>query len=225
MSILDNMLFNDDQVEEAIDYLANHMGNTMVAGVIGESEDGEFREFPADQVPTELLKPLFKQLVTNAYGVNIVDMANYLCVENLFHEKYKDSILAYLHYVGIDANYVVYKPSMLVPFILAKRASESGFVPPMAFNPNRRWKSLAYGNDPLANLINPINSYEHVYLSINNIRNEGFARFIFNTNAQAKEYIAKTFNEGKAININLALLPNKSLDPIANIVSAIHKYF
>lgn len=225
MSILDEMLFDPDQREDAIDYLANHMGNTMVAGIAGVDENGDFQEVSPDQLPKELLSSMFRSLVENAYGVNAVDMANYLRVEEIFHEKYKDSILSYLHYVGIDANYVVYKPSMLVPFILARKASQPGFVPPMAFNPMKKWKSLAYGNDPLTNLTNPINSYEHVYLSINGIRNEGFTNFVFNSNAKAREYIAKTYNEGKAINVNLALLPNKSLDPIANIVAAIHKYF
>lgn len=224
MSILDNMLFDPDQREEAVEYLANHMGNTMVAGIVGETEDGEFQEVSPDQVPTELLIPMFRNLVENAYGVNAVDMANYLRVEEVFHEKYKDSILTYLNYIGIEANYVVYKPSILVPYILALKASQPGFVPPMAFNPMKKWKSLAYGNDPLTNLTNPINSYDHVYLNITNIRNEGFTNFIFNANPQAREYIAKAYNEGKAINVNLALLPNKSLDPIANIVAAIHKY-
>lgn len=215
-------LFDDSEEDYdiAIDYMANSMLGTgsVKVGVIGD--DGE------PIIDQQKVREITKRFIASSYGKNLKTIANAGLVEEVFFDKYADSILKYLKYAGYEAFYVELMPHdfsrIAIESSIRKNKNFKGYMP---WNPNIIWNDFSYGDNIEKNIVNPINQYENVSLIIKGVTNLKFLEYLYGINKQLWDKILEEINNGNTIDAVIKILPQFSYERIFNTVNLIHKYF
>ena len=230
-------LYTDETRDEALEYLAQDMinkiggSNPSIVIIDGREDEDEYDE---DDEPSadiqnlsmEMIHDIVYNILLKSYGVNIPLMANYLLVQETFHKKYFSHILKYLELCGVESYYTIIRPSTFIPFILAHKMNEKDFQPISRWDPLTRWDNFAYNPSKLGtNLSNPINAFDSIVLTINNLNNDKFIRSIYKYNSNVYEDIKQARMNGKPIQSHIRLLPACDYSGISSFINSIHEFF
>lgn len=210
---------SDEDMDIAADYMVNSMlgsGSTKV-GIIGD--DGE------PIIDQKKVRAITKEFIKNSYGKNLKTIANFGLVEEVFYEKYADSILDYLQYAGYQAYYVEMKPWMFSHIAMFKYMRDNDSIRGLAqWDPRDEWKNFAYGDNIERNIMNPTNQYASVTLVIRKLSNKGFLKALYGNNAEVLSAIFANIDAGKAVDVSIRVLPQFSYEKIFNLINMIHRY-
>lgn len=162
--------FTEDDRDFAIDFLADRMiDNTNIAIYGGENQDGEPNLIPAQHLSKEFLKAMTRGMVDKMYGVNVIAMANFAQVQDIFYDKYASYIIKYLDLCGISSDLVMFCPSSISPYAMTKYIEGNNNRPLAHYNPTQHW-NFNVSNDVGVNLMNPLNGMDIVILRLKGIR-------------------------------------------------------
>lgn len=221
-------LYEKSDIDEARYFLADKMAKDVKKeknsgiGIIREGEFGP-EQIPLSNAPEEYIRTIFENIVSTAYGINIVLMANYIKVEDVFFEKYLPSILRYFYFCGVKAEFTtVYKGSISAKLLTYRSQKDENFIPLSLWNPMQEWKSMKYTNNCNINIMNPINTCAETILQI-----DGDIPYKFIEELSARDiegYFTKN-NMGIYTHIDINVLPSKTYKSIINLTRLIHKYF
>lgn len=214
-------IFDNSEYELALDYLSNSLYNS-----------GTLSFAAADQGSMDILKnPNFEQaamgivrhIVKELYGINIVQMANYMSVQEVFNNIYSDSIERYIHYchAGIVLCKLI-QPSIsfYINKLIVNNIARYGIMEEQKWDPSKIWdfKHIEESNK-LKKLSNPLNGFDHTYLYFLNpsyssdaIRELDSRNIGFINNPLERYYIVQ-------------LLPDNNYNKILNTIEILHKYF
>lgn len=206
-------LFTEDDKDNAIDYLARNMMNS---GIITVSD--------SDNINSPELLMLCRRLIKSMYGVNTIRMANFHRVQEVFKEKYLDSLYKYLYYCNIDTKIIDIDMPYIMHKILMFKSQEEGFRQLIYFDPNIEW-DLSYTTDIDRNLINPLNSLHRVFIELRNLSQYDFIREISQKFFDNKFDVDDWQRRNKMVNLDLMLLPCDNFNVIHELTKSIHKYF
>lgn len=210
---------SDEDMDIAADYMVNSMlgsGSTKV-GIIGD--DGE------PIIDQKKVRAITKEFIKNSYGKNLKTIANFGLVEEVFYEKYADSILEYLQYAGYQAYYVEMKPWMFSHIAMFKYMRDNDSIRGLAqWDPRDEWKNFAYGDNIERNIMNPTNQYASVTLVIRKLSNKGFLKALYGNNTEVLSAIFANIDAGKAVDVSIRVLPQFSYEKIFNLINMIHRY-
>lgn len=210
---------SDDDMDIAADYMVNSIlgsGSTNI-GVIGD--DGE------PIIDQKKVRAITKEFIKNSYGKNLKTMANFGLVEEVFYDKYADSILEYLQYAGYQAYYVEMKPWEFSHIAMLKYMRNNSSIAGLAqWDPKDEWNNFAYGDNIEKNIMNPSNQYASVILVIRKLTNKDFMKALYGNNAETLSAIFASIDAGKAVDVSIRVLPQFSYEKIFNLINMIHKY-
>ncbi len=229
-------LFEKDEYKEALEFLVNRIlsaGDSMkIFGtneikLMREDPDGEQELIDPSEAPKDILKPLIENLMQSTYGVNIPLMANYARVQDTFFEKFNDSILEYLDLSSLckKVSIIDFSPfDITLKFLLSDIVS-NGFISAMKYmNPNEDWTNIhLYDLSKKENVMNPLNTFKHVLLTIEGNIPQIFINEI--TKFGLEIISTMTWSGKEESKITIKLLPFPSYNSIINIMNAIYKYF
>ena len=163
-------MFTEDDEDMAVNFLVDRMiENATVAVYNGEMEGDQPNIISAQHLNKDFLRQITRQTVKRLYGVNIVNMANYAQVQDIFYNKYAAYIIKYLDYCGIDASLAYFTPSSITPYAIKKYAINNPNKPLAYYRPNIHWKFEVKHNIE-GNIMNPLNGMDIVVLRLNGIK-------------------------------------------------------
>lgn len=222
-------LFEKTDYNAALEYLTNRVEDGIADigfdmssifeedGFIDEEKIGAF----------DILKnTVLKSILESAYGVNVVKMANYAIVEDIFIKKYYKSILSYMDTIGLDAYYVKIYPHSIIPALISNRSKSPNFKPMNLWDPNKEWNLMDMESTNIEkNILNPINHFYHISMIIKDVDNDDFINALYkNSPISLKNRIKRERSKGNKINVCVKLLPFDSYDKIFDFVNILHKY-
>lgn len=211
--------FTEDDRDYAIDFLADRMIDTANIAIYGgDREDGEPNLIPAQHLGKEFLKSMTKGMVDRMYGVNVIAMANFAQVQDIFYSKYASYIIKYLSLCGVKAELAMFCPSSISPYALSKYIQEHQNQPLAHYNPNVHW-TFKVSKDVGINLMNPINGMDIVVLRLRGIRRymPTLIRHLFLREATPDEL---EYND-----LDLKILPMKNMSELLDLVRILNIVF
>ena len=117
-----------------------------------------------------LLRNSYKRMIESLYGVNIVLMANFYQTQKFFYDKIKQPLLNHLFNNDLKASIIATDVSSLSSKSLVYNATnDKNFKPVSYWNPRSKWDEGMFitQHEVSANTINPINTFDHISLEIN----------------------------------------------------------
>lgn len=221
-------LFTETDIEDATEYMAKDMLNSGAVGAIGI--DG----FPTDLESAigneKLFMPVIKTVVGRMYGPNVINMANYTIVQNVYLNSYKESILRYLSDCHVKASCIEFTPSMVAGPILQKKGIQFADKIITQFHPEKEWdlnyKNPVTDSNVAYNLCNPLNGYMQSIICMTSLTNRPFIEYVTKSyNMAYSKDFEHAVNNGYPVTMNIAILPSKTYSNIIRFVQAIHRYF
>lgn len=212
-------MFTEDDRDLAIDFLADRMiDSANIAIYSGQTEDGQPNLLPAQHLGKEFLKQMTTGMVERLYGVNVITMANFAQVQDIFYDKYAAYLIKYLNFCGINAQIVNFCPSSISPYAMKKYIQENPNKPLAYFNPNQSW-TFQVSNDIGINLMNPLNGMDIVILRLRDIKEHMpvLVRALFQREA--------TPDELEYNNLDLKILPNNNISELMDLVRILNIVF
>lgn len=212
-------LFTEDDREMAIDFLSDNMiknANVAICGI--SSEDNQASIVNAQHPDKALLKRMTKQIIERLYGVNVVKMANYAQVQEIFYDKYASYIIRYLSYCGINANLIYFTPSSISPYAIKKYIINNPNKPLGHYNPRNHWK-FEVKHTVEGNIMNPLNGMDIVILRLTGVKEymPTLIKALFCRNP--------TPDELEYDNLDLKILPSDSVSNILDLVRVLNIVF
>lgn len=206
-------LYTEDDKQEAIDFLAKSMiDDTSIAFT-----NSEFDEKNIQQQNKEFMMNMTRNLIKTMYGVNIIDMANFRQVQDVFYDKYSSYIINYLNMLGYKAELIMFNPASITPFAMIKEVYNRDSKPLERYNPNEKW-DFTVSDDIRKNIMNPVNGMDMVILHIKNV---GVKMPLI-----LKELYGKVDKE--CLNyedLAIKILPSKNFESIQGLVKIINTVF
>ena len=216
-------LFRDEDIDLAKEFLAYGLlkNNSNVKIVI-----------PYEDCNNQIAYTIAESIIETMYGdKNIIQMANYLRVQDGVNESISKHLLTYLDLVGIKADLIEFIPNRIATLYLLSKIHniDKNFTPYKNWDPDEYWDFSK--NDKDHNFItNPLNGFLHLTLRLYKVPyNKDFliflGRFGLIKYARLQELIK--FGDEKKIsnfNIDLKLLPYDNFNSVLRVVQAIHKY-
>ena len=212
-------MFTEDDRDLAIDFLADRMiDSASIALYNGEDDRGDPNLLSAQHLSKEFLKSLTTGMIEKMYGVNIITMANFAQVQDIFYDKYASYLIKYLNLCGIKAQIINFCPSSISPYAMAKYIQDNPNKPLAHFNPKSRW-SFEASQDPGINLMNPLNGMDIVILRLRDIKEHVpvLLRFLFQRDP--------TPDELEYNNLDLKILPNNNISELMDLVRILNIVF
>ncbi len=158
-------LYSEDDEQQAIDFLAKHAIDDAFIMVDGDDSDQEIWQHQKNK---DAIMSISRDIVKKMYGVNVVDMANFRQVQDLFYKKYAPYILKYLNTLGYDAEIISFNPGVISSFAITKQMINDGNKTPLErFDPNVKW-DYTPTNNIRENIMNPILAMDVAVLRIKN---------------------------------------------------------
>lgn len=205
-------IYTADDGELALNALVEYTENNNRAEQI--ALQGKFiREI--SQTP----KDITKRMVLMQYGCNIITMANYLNMQDLFFSKYMPHWLKYLDEIGIKADCQFMKVSNFVLKYVIQQCTRGNMEPLAQWNPSIFWNDYSYRDDKMRNLANPLNGFYRASLNIPNCDNYDFIIAMdkwHNVNIQREK--------GHKYNLDIRILPTINPVNMLEITRIIHRY-
>ena len=212
-------MFTEDDEDMAIDYLASRMVNTAdIAIYNGENEDGQPNLISAQHLNKDFLKEMTKQMIIRLYGVNIITMANYAQVQDIFYDKYSAYLIKYLNFCGIKASFAMFTPSSITPYAMSKYIAKNPNKPLAHYNPNRPW-TFNVTKDIGINLMNPLNGMDIVILRLQGIKE--YMPILIKHMFQREP----TPDELEYDNLDLKILPSSTISDLLDLVRILNIVF
>lgn len=211
-------LFSKNEIDEAIDFIAEDAAKSRIISMDIDSES-------ASEVDDADKLRIIRHIFRSSYGINAPLIANYLTVQNTFMDKYIDNITKYLDYTGHSSYVMTINPSPITVMVLNNRAKNGKLQNPLSYwNPNTEWDLEATSTDCDRNLLSPINGFIQLYLYIDKVTSIDFITDILERPSDRNRLIQRIKSE-VSTPLNLKLLPRKDFKPLLNTIDAIHKYF
>ena len=212
-------IFTEDDRDSAIDFLADRMmSSTNIAIYGGDNQDGEPNLISAQHVNKEFLKTMTKGMVDRMYGVNVVTMANFAQVQDIFYYKYAPYIIKYLNLCGIKAELAMFCPSSISPYALAKYVQEHQSQQLAYYDPSKHW-NFKVSNDISVNLMNPLNGMDIVVLRLRGIRKYMYSLI------KAIYMREPTPDELEYNDLDLKILPMSNMSELLDLVRILNIIF
>lgn len=211
--------FTEEDRDYAIDFLADRMIDTANIAIYGgENQDGEPNLISAQHLGKEFLRSMTKGMVDRMYGVNVVTMANFAQVQDIFYEKYASYLIKYLNLCGVKAELAMFCPSSISAYALSKYVQEHQDRPLAHYNPNKHW-TFEVSNDIEVNLMNPINGMDIVVLRLRGIKKymPTLAKHLFLREATPDEL---EYND-----LDLKILPMMNMSELLDLVRILNIVF
>lgn len=218
-------LFESNDTDNAREFIIENMINSDVIGIMGETNDGDHEILGLKDIPREHIAPVLTHIVDAMYGVNIPLMANYLVVQQSINDIYKESILKYLDYVGVRAKFVDIIPSQFLTVSSIMKSKQNDFEAFDRLNPNINWDPNADYLKRNIDISNPLSSYNHSYLMIENFSNKEFLKSVTNRVEYDNKFRDIDLDNNPLKNVCIQVLPSSDFNAIYDIVTNIHKYF
>lgn len=208
-SILYGNLYNDSDIEEAIDFLSR----------IFIEKGSLFGQIKFDNIEIhEFYQNTIYNLIRMMYGKNVVTIANYMKVQEFVLNKVIEVINNYLYNSNIDFYICDFVPYNLYNILIIRKMKNILLGTDEAlnsWNPEEKW-DLENDNISINKyLMNPINGIVHAYLFIKRINIKminDFYKYDIPFNRTSEGYII------------IKLLPYNNFNKILNIVDIIFKY-
>ena len=180
-------------------------------------QNTQHAELDPKSLDYDIMAYMIKRSVCNAYGVNITLMANFFMVQKIVMENYIPHILKYLSLSRYNNNVDVMHtcPSDI---LLVTNKFATDFSGPCRWSPNRVWTDFKQSDNPIDNILNPLNGTKHIWLTI-----QSDPKVIDLMNSGLDAYgISRSISED-AIRVKIG--PSSSYNRIMTITKLIHKYF
>lgn len=171
------------------------------------------REIP--QTPRDITR----NLILTSYGCNIITMANYLNMQDLFFSKYMPHWLKYFDALGIAAGVSFMKASDFVLKYVIQQCIHRNMEPLTPWNPSIFWNDYSYRDDKMRNLANPLNGFYRASIHIPNCDNYDFII------AMDKWHnVSIPRDKGRKYNLDIKILPTINPINMIEITRIIHRY-
>lgn len=216
-------LFDNSEIDEAIDYMVRNLISNTEINLIQFDPSMEFEKEPKDM--PELLQTVMTTMAKTLYGVNAPQMANFLIVQKLVEDKLKDRLANYMNYVGIDGYITECTPSRISTQALAYRIYNKDFRPLDRWNPNILWDFCDNSGkkDISRSLTNPLNGFLHMYLVLKEVDNKKFIMALNKAGLISFKDIYE--NNFYFRDLCLQLLPYNNFNKVLSIAQAIFRYY
>lgn len=212
-------MFTEDDRDSAIDFLADRMiDTTNIAIYGGENQDGEPNLIPAQHLSKEFVREMTRGMVDKMYGVNVITMANFAQVQDIFYDKYASYLIKYLNLCGIKAELAMFCPSSISPYALAKYVQQNQNKPLAHYNPNKHW-TFKVSDDIGVNLMNPLNGMDIVILRLRGIKEYMYSLI------KAMYMREPTPDELEYNDLDLKILPMASMSELLDLVRILNIVF
>lgn len=204
-------IFESGDEEEALDVIATLM----------HIKSDAYNDDSIDEGIKLAMKSIYYSVAEEAYGENIVLMANFIQTQVFYYKKVRKNLLAYLFHRNVKFNEISMDIAAIASWKIAyETVTNAEYRPVSRWNPNRVWneEEFEYSSsyDPV-NLTNPLNTIDHLSLELDD--NEKVREFAKVTNDNTLRYLQCN---GK---VYLRLLPYASPVHLVNIMEGIYKVF
>lgn len=217
MSCLDykykHPLYTKDDGELALNALTEYIENNNRAEQV--AVQGFFEEEPL-VVPKEISQ----RMVVTQYGCNLITIANYLNMQDLFFTYYMPHWIKYLDNVGIQAKCQYCRLNSFILRYIIQQCTLGNMQPLTYWDPSIFWMDYSYGDDKMKNLANPLNNFYRASLQVLDCDNYDF--IITLDKLYGKTNISRDKNTKYTIDINV--LPANNPVKMIELTKVIHRY-
>ena len=212
-------LYTKEDIDDAQHYLATILASNIdilnpEGNPISNDKEAKFRQDPN-------LNDMLCDIVNVTLGVNTIDFANMHKVQDMYLDRYRDSLVKYATYAGYNAFTVDISISKLIPFIMSQNMKKSSFTQYRYWDPRVRW-DLSYTDDVYTNMTNPSNSLLSSYVMISGMTDKNFVHKFSRFYSFDIETMCRKIDEGHPATFSIKLLPAKDYTPIMELMQTIH---
>lgn len=208
-------IYTNEDSDAAVEHLIEYIENNNIPEHNATS-DHEFTH-----KKSEIPKEIMKQVIRKQYGVNLINIANILLMQDLFFREYMPHISRYLDLIGVKYYFSYMRPSNITSRYIIRMYLSGKMINPLSYwNSDVLWDDYSYRSDnPNMNIMNPINNFYMANLVLYNISNDTFM------DAFDKLYGKNTKSErGETNTICIKMLPSVNPSFMMQITKLIHKY-
>ena len=203
----------DDREEAHIFLIKKMLENQAEKILYNESE--ELESYELDRVIHDHSR---LGTIRTVYGVNIITMANYFKVEDIFFKDIRHRLLNYLTLNGHKAECVSIKASDIASKkIIHNMNTKIGYVPISKWPPSEKWLSLEYSSNKDANLLSPMNQCIHSYVCLKDFSNKEFIDSL-------KMYNIDHIYDNTKNELYVKALPASSYNPVLKLMNLVFQY-